>query len=43
MTATVCADSDGSDGKKLIPAELKVTDPTVTVREGECSKRAENI
>ena len=33
---------DGSDGKKLIPAQLKVTDPTVTVRDVEHSKNAEN-
>ena len=34
--------SDGSDGKKLIPAEWKVTDPTVTVRDVERSKNVEN-
>lgn len=36
------ADSDGSDGKKLMPAELKVTDPTVTVQDVERSKNVEN-
>lgn len=34
--------SDGSGGKKLIPAELKVTDHTVTVRDVERSKNVEN-
>ena len=36
------ADSDGSDGKKLIPAQLKVIDPTVTVQETEPLKNIEN-
>ncbi len=33
---------DGSDGKKLIPAELGVTDPTVTVKEIKSLKSIEN-
>lgn len=38
----MCDSSADSDGKKLIPAQLKVTDPTVTVREAEPLKNIEN-